>query len=424
MPPFVAPLLALLAAMFAQEANGAVTDLLCENPNDWNPEAPFRLDEGMTTCSGVVGQFLVPFADKTVLGEGDCASVVNPDDGMTLERGLWYLSASCCGSGKPAFPCGWPWDSNPCETPFDFLMDAALGGPHCMGDEEVTDKETCINAGGEEAWDETAEEKCDVGRIDSDESTKEQACKQLRGTWEPSTCMDAMPHADEIFGSSTCDAKVDWPVLGAQKKTSMAWMASYCCAKTTTNDCGIMDMSPCSNAGDFNASAMISDSKCIDIVNLVSMLSNSVNFCELTQDECSSKHPSLGDQTFAVILQWAGMSCCGGQAPTAACSTTGCGITTGNGDDGQEEKDEGDVYKCAEVKEAYRMSECCGMPANPFKREHLPEKRRLSRRNNEEDIVEKVRAELARLSLTSGGMAELTKLSSRIEALLPKEIPV
>merc|ERR1740129_615495 len=196
------------------------------------------------------------------------------------------------------------------------------------------------------------EEKCDVGRVDVEESAKEQACTQLNGNWQHHRCMDLMPFWDELVGSSTCDASVDWPFPGAAKKSTMVNMADSCCTKPNT-ECGIVDQNLCSNAGDFNASSMFGDSTCHDIANIIGMASNSINFCELTQEQCSSKPVMLGGETtVATFFQFAGMSCCGGQAPTAACSSTGCGNTQEEEEREEEEEEEGEVHECAELKEA------------------------------------------------------------------------
>jgi len=327
MPPSVAPLLALVAAMLGQAADGALAGLICADPGDWNADAPFELNGQMTKCGAVTDMYLTAFKDKTSFTEQDCKTIILQPD-RDLKFGLFYLGYTCCGTGKAANSCGWPFGTNPCAEPEDF-MNVLAGGYHCLGDEDITDKTQCVNAGGEKAWDEAASEKCDVGRGGRTESQQLSACTQLGGTWKQSMCVDFMTtFAREVDPTSSCDSKVKWPDTGMSKAVTIHWMAGMCCRRPSTQ-CGEFNTNPCENAQDFTPSKTYDEkgNLCSNLALHMSSATGQANFCKMTVDECATKPRDYGGMTVAAVFDMFASKCCGGGASNGACSS-GCVTTT------------------------------------------------------------------------------------------------
>lgn len=345
MPPSVALMLALLAAMHTHEVDGSLADLICANPDHWNENAPFEPEGQATTCGQVTQMYLTPYQDKSSLTTQECNTVLDVNNSRTMKFGLFYLGHSCCGTGEAAFPCGWPFNVNPCAETEDFLNKPFGQERHCSGDERIQDKTTCVNAGGEEAWDDSADEKCDVGRTDLNETQRASACQKLGGTYRQNMCHDLVASLETIDPTSSCDSKTNFN--GLSKAVAIAYAADTCCERPSTQ-CGEINTNPCKNAEDFMPSDTYDDegNKCSMLGSYMASIVGKTDFGKLTQDDCANRPAEFGGfTTVEMVLDVFGAKCCGGKPSNGFCSAT---------------------RTCGDVKKMYKENGCCGNPSTPF----------------------------------------------------------
>jgi len=322
-------------------ASAGITDLICKNPSDYNAAAPFDMGGGeMSTCSKVVASFLSSYSNKTTLTPEECKTILNPQDGMTMERGMMYLSTRCCRTGAPNFPCGWIYPNfQPCASDDDFKPEAVSGmGKHCSGDEGVKDKATCIAAGGEDAWEEDAgDEQCDVGRMHAKDADKEAACTKLNGTWGHSKCLDMVMHlAGKVKNEPTCSDPVPdmlyYPL-------SIVYEQLASCCKVPSPHCPTPDYNICADPSEFTPDAIAHKdaithemTSCKVMLRHVYSQSKVTDFCDLgaaAGTKCQTTMISDQGAVGSSLGHWATKCCSSGSAlALGPCSENGCPTTT------------------------------------------------------------------------------------------------
>jgi len=175
-----------------------------------------------------------------VVMTGCCTDGVADDHGQTPPlSAAWWLY---CGSGEsgtqqlefvvmnppPLTPSPWPSDpssiagyTNPCLDP-DAYTPMAFGIPHCLGD-ETTDQDKCLDRG------------CDFNDDPSNGWPMECFCPTQAlcegvgdgAYWEKRMCTTPTEDAWDLFGRSTCDARVMRDLWAASE--IMAWWGGSCC---------------------------------------------------------------------------------------------------------------------------------------------------------------------------------------------------
>lgn len=157
---------------------------------------------------------------------------------MTLKDGLTYLQYNCCEGGLPM-----QWPSGPCGDHFSDGTMCATGGAafqpmrgtgqyHCNGDEDISMAEDCVFE-GHSGWDESADEKCDIERMNFEDDGRKMAACNLLGSWEEVSCLSAHGWLMQMMNAAT-DMCTDGTVL-----TVVPMFAWSCCVdqRPITEEC-------------------------------------------------------------------------------------------------------------------------------------------------------------------------------------------
>jgi len=170
-------LLAMAHVVLGDPPRSPLLEVVCGENRTWN-----------AVCDGALENFVPSFLSKTTLTQSECGELANDTgtDYMTVHIIMVMISLQCCiGDYKPIEGlCGkyYP-DGSVCASD-DKFSNNPIGT--CYGLDDFTDNATCSAAG---AWDELADQKCDVERIPGlDAQQRKDACEQMSGNWQVERC--------------------------------------------------------------------------------------------------------------------------------------------------------------------------------------------------------------------------------------------
>jgi hypothetical protein len=162
---------------------------ICQPGADFDPE----LSPGAgISCADALSDesFLGDFVNRTSFTEAECGMLIIYQD-TPVASALNYIMMKCCiGAPLPySGMCGKIYNPGDiCLDPFAFDTDQEFDR-HCNGDENMPE-EVCKQA-GEEAWDPSEDEPCDVGRVPVSSSEETEAlCTLVGGIWEIQSCLE------------------------------------------------------------------------------------------------------------------------------------------------------------------------------------------------------------------------------------------
>jgi len=239
-----------------------VAQFICVGGGQFMPDAQV---DGSTCLDKITETGL---GNMIAFTEQDCNMELPGEDGMQVKHGLMYLQYTCCEGGTPTTQglCGdnFP-DGNVCADSGKFLPTKGIDDFHCQGDERMPDPRDCEYE-GESGWDDSEEEKCDVGRMNLPDDKKAKACERMGGSWVKHKCFETnMWFMEMMAGKSATD--MSW--CSEQDTRYMIGMMKDCCedGETVLTHCPAPAPSPmmdgmCKNMEKYDPNARTGNMYC------------------------------------------------------------------------------------------------------------------------------------------------------------------